>query len=769
MKFKPLKVLPLLLGGAVIGFLVLLQDFTRQLPQFEFFERLEWISYDWRMRRANHSPAPASDRLGFVFIGNDAISIFSEGKLGTNYQFGLYWPRHIYGRVVRELRAQGAKAVGLDILFGERRMDQDHLKAPTPNGPISSDAFFQLQLQQASNVVLGATADVIPHPVFRSAASGLGDISSDLDADGVLRRVKAFQDYRMWHLEIQHAARLNHWNLSLAQVGSNCIMFPKPDGTQAKLGITTDGFFDPSELTQTKPPGGLVRLRKAFDTVRVWHLGIVLAARELNLDLDRARVQLDRYRIILPGRNGFQRLLPVDEQGRFLIDWSLRMDDPRLAKEAFETLVADDILRELGTNITSRFQDKLVIVGSTATGNDLSDQGATPMAKHTFLTGNHWNVANSILTGRFISQSSPLTASLLVAGLGLAGAVLTLRLRTLWASAGVLLLAAAFGAIAMWAFVHQRYWMPVVLPLGSLLSTHFALLSFQAFFEQRERRRIKNVFSRIVSPNVVNELLRAEKLALVGARRELTVFFADVRGFTELTEASHAQAEAYVAEHQLSPAEAEACFDAQSQEVLQTVNLYLGTIAGIIKRHEGTLDKYIGDCVMAFWGAPTPNEHHALVCVRAAIEVQRAIEALNRHRAAENRLRAEENVQRAARGEPSLPPLILLTLGTGINTGVVTVGLMGSVDHIFNYTAFGRDVNLAARLEALSGRGRIYIGEATYRALLRDDPALAETCMELPPVTNLKGIRTPGKVYEVPWRLEKVQELPAPLPLAANG
>jgi adenylate cyclase len=96
--------------------------------------------------------------------------------------------------------------------------------------------------------------------------------------------------------------------------------------------------------------------------------------------------------------------------------------------------------------------------------------------------------------------------------------------------------------------------------------------------------------------------------------------------------------------------------------------------------------------------------------------------------------------------------LPLLSLGTGINTGAVTVGLMGSNDHILNYTVFGRDVNLASRLEGVSGRGRIIIGAGTYEALRRDDPALAATCIEQEPTTP-KGFQKPVRNFEVPWQV----------------
>jgi class 3 adenylate cyclase len=750
-KWKPPRLLPVLISGAIIGLVCLLEVLSNLFPDSGFFRRLEWMSYDWRVRAAAHWNPPVTDKLGFVFIDDDAIAIFSEAKLGTNFQFGLYWPRHIYGRVIRELKAQGATAVGLDVLFGERRWD--HGPIQTSNGLIPSDVFFQQQLKQAGNAVLGATKDVVPDVLFRSSAYAIGDISVDRDSDGVLRRVKAVQDYRIWDREIKLEAQLNDWDLARAQVRSNEVIVPRKNRARAPavIAINDDLYYDPSELSTNKSSSGFVRLRKAFEDTRGWHMGIVLAARELNLDLAKAIIEPDKNRIILSGSNGLRRVLPVDHKGRFLIDWTLRQKDERLTTEAFESLVSKDILRATGTNIQPRFRDKLVIVGSTATGNELSDLGATPLEKDTFLTSNHWNVMNSVLTGRFIRESSVPVSFLLIVSLGFVAAFLTWKLRAVVASASILILGGFYVLSCLFLFMRYRYWMPLVMPIGSLLLTHFVLISYQAFFEQSERRRIRNVFSKIVSPNVVNELLKAERLSLVGARREVSVLFADVRGFTEMTDLSHAKAEEHVRQHKLARKEAEAYLDAQSQEVLQTVNRYLGLIADIVKKHEGTLDKYIGDCVMAFWGAPTPNEQHALACVRAAIESQRAIYTLNQDRAVENKQREQENLKRVERGETALPMLNLLSLGTGINTGVVTVGLMGSDAHIVNYTVFGREVNLAARLETVSGRGRIIIGEATHQAILRDDAALAATCIQLPPVT-VKGIRTAVNIFEVPWK-----------------
>ena len=177
------------------------------------------------------------------------------------------------------------------------------------------------------------------------------------------------------------------------------------------------------------------------------------------------------------------------------------------------------------------------------------------------------------------------------------------------------------------------------------------------------------------------------------------MFFADVRGFTEFTDQSQAKVLEFIREHNLSGAEAEAAINEEARETLATVNLYLGAVADAIKRHNGTLDKYIGDCVMAFWNAPMPNAKHAAACVRAAIDAQRAIYELNLKRAGENQKRELENMMRRG-GAARNPSCRFCMLGTGINTGMVTVGLMGSDEHLLNYTVFGREVNLASRLEA---------------------------------------------------------------------
>jgi len=639
------------------------------------------------------------------------------------------------------------------------------------NSVLEADDFFALQMRLAHNVILPVPPDLTPPSLFLTNAAALADISALKDyPEGVLRRARAFRVWRQWHWAFRQVAADPDYGVDLdkARVEPGQIVLPRAGADAIRVPLDRDGNFDLADFGGDKLPPGVPRQAKPFTEQRLWHMGIVLAAQALGLDLDKADVDLTEGRITLRGAGGVERVIPVDGEGRFYIDWCLPPNSPALTQEAIQGLLLEDRQRLLGqTNgLPDRWKGKLVVVGSSATGNDLTDRGATPLGDDTLLVSEHWNVANSVITGRFIRRA-PLGAELgFIALLGIAAALLTWKPPVLAASGWVALLAVAWVGLGFALYVQSRYWLPLVFPLAGALLTHSGLVTWRVVFEQAERRRLKSIFAKVVSPKIMNELLTAESLSLGGTRREITVFFADVRGFTELTDASQEQVAQYVRQNHLSGPAAEACFDEQARETLDTVNRYLGVVADTVIRQEGTLDKYIGDCVMAFWGAPTPNPQHALAAVRAAIEAQRAVYELNRQRSTENKKRELENLARISAGLPPKPMLPILLLGSGVNTGMVTVGLMGSATETQNYTVFGREVNLASRLESASGRGRVFIGQGTYEALLRDEPGLAATCIELPP-RDLKGFRSAIRAYEVPWRPPGAPPLEEEFPAAA--
>lgn len=755
-KLKPVKLAPALIAvGVIVIFCVL------RILHLDLFERMERITYDWRVRQAMRFPAPCATNLAFVYIDDASIAYVqtnhvANGDPAIGFRYGLQWPRTVYAWMVNELSAEGAKAVGLDVIFGERR--PDHPPVQMADGTLmESDDFFGLEMRRASNVVIAATKDVFPPPVFATNAAALGDINTEKDPDGVLRRAQAFHTYRKWNFVFEKIADnpalgvdLNKFRLEPGH-----LVLLRPTLGDIDIPLDAQGNFDLTTLLKKLPPG-VAPKAKPFTVERIWHMGIVLAARELGLDLDKADVDLAAGRITLRGPNGLERIIPVDKSGYFYVDWRLEPNDPHLTQAPIEDLLLQAHQRLIGqTNgLTDRFAGKLVVVGSIATGNDLRDEGATPLQPATFLVSKHWNVANSVITGRFIRRSSLPVDLLILIVTGIATGLLIWYLPIRLGTGLVLLFAAFYVALSTFLYIHFRYWVPMALPfIGTFAVMLVSLTVWRAVFEQAEQRRVKSVFSRMVSPSVMHEVLQAKTLALGGARRQVTVLFADVRGFTEFTDKSQEKAAAYITENKLSEEQSEVYYDEQARETLNTVNTYLALVADQVKKHDGTLDKYIGDCVMAFWGAPTVMDKQALCCVRAAIDAQRAVFELNKTRVQENEKRELENMARASAGLAPKPMLPILLLGTGINTGQATAGLMGSEQHQFNYTVFGREVNLASRLESLSGRGRILISETTYGCLQRDDKELAATCTALPDLQKLKGFGAAVKVYEVPWRL----------------
>jgi len=752
---------------------------------FELFNRLEQQTYDWRVGAAQHFPHSAATNLGFVFISDESIRALSRGLLGQRY--GLLWPRHVYGRLVRELSAQGARVVAFDVLLPERRYDHAPVLVSKTRSPevleflttlhpeespttiqqqdgsyilVDSDDFLAWQLKRAGMAVLAAEHNLLPHPLFADNAVAVGDISADRDADGVLRRAKAFRDYRQWHPVFQQAESEYGFDLSQARIEPGKIILSRSNGEEVKIEVDSDNYFELADFVGENIPPGVARRAKAFVTERVWHMGVVMAALELSLDLANATVDLEQRRILFHGPNGLERILPVDQGGYFYINWELTTADRRLRQESIESLLTQDLarLQEKEEGLTNRWRNKLVVVGSSATGNNLTDRGATPLEKDTLLVSKHWNVANSLITGRFVRRTSLVIDCALIAMLGIVTALLTWQLRVFWAAGSVLLLALLYCGAALILFVQTRHWIPLVLPVvAAMLIQHGFLVSYRVVLEQQERRRLRSVFDKMLSPHVAKEVLKMDSLVLGGSRREITVCFADVRGFTELTDATHDEAARIVAERRLSGHAANAVFDERARDMLDTVNRYLSLVAEVVTQHDGTLDKYIGDCVMAYWGAPTPNPHHALHCVRAAINAQRAIHELNRQRTEENRRRQLESAKRIEEGLSPLPQLPVLALGAGINSGIAVAGLMGSEEHERSYTVFGREVNLASRLEAVAGRSRILVGENTFRELLRDDPALAAICVEQEPA-NLKGLHKPVRNFEVPWQTQTASD-----------
>lgn len=257
------------------------------------------------------------------------------------------------------------------------------------------------------------------------------------------------------------------------------------------------------------------------------------------------------------------------------------------------------------------------------------------------------------------------------------------------------------GLLLLWRY---DYWLDIAPMYSLMFAQHTAAVSYQRLIERKKRRQVEGMFGRYVSHQVRDFLVQHPEAANPSGRKErLTIFFSDVRGFTSMSE-------------KMEP-----------QEVQQLLSEYFTAMTGILFRHGGTLDKFMGDAIMAFFGNPEPQPDHAKRAVLMALEMQEAIAAMNRKWAAEGRR--------------------TIGVGMGINTGDVTVGNLGSKDFL-DYTVIGDAVNLACRLEQNAKAGEIIITQATYDEV--------KDVVEVEPMEpiRVKGKSEPIPVFRVLRRLQ---------------
>lgn len=381
--------------------------------------------------------------------------------------------------------------------------------------------------------------------------------------------------------------------------------------------------------------------------------------------------------------------------GTTTLDWYGRFDG-----EQMPILSIADIIDEKVD--AAQIRDRIIFVAATAIGTH--DQRVTPLERAVPGVYIHATLAQNILDGRHLARPPHAIAIeialFLLIGL-ITGLVMT-RFHVIGQVVCAVVLAVAWIAADQLVFFGQGVVVYAVLPVLQIFVTMLAVAMWSFFVEQRERRKTKQAFGRYLSPRVMEQVLADPEqfLKLGGRRYEATVLFSDIRGFTTISEA-------------LTP-----------EELGTLLNEYMTPMTDIVFEYEGTLDKYIGDAVMAFWGAPVEQSNHALLACRAALKMLRVVEELNERFA-----------------DDGLPHI---AIGIGLSSGPMTIGNMGSADH-FAYTALGDRVNLGARLE---GQTKEYgvemlISEATQE-LVKDEML----CRELGSL-RVKGKYEPVRIFEL--------------------
>lgn len=418
------------------------------------------------------------------------------------------------------------------------------------------------------------------------------------------------------------------------------------------------------------------------------NFGIQLVKEFFNIDNEKIEIELDDDNDIRLG----DIIVPIDERGRFLINYY----GPEFS---FQYFSYSDVLQNLLPSGT--FKDKIVIIGGAATG--IGDLWATPFSQSLPGVEKHATVISNILKKDFLYRNKNIwfIDIIFILFFGLALGYFLPKLSPI---KGAVLSISMFVMVLIvnyFLFAFLNIWVNLIYPAINVLLVSGGVLTFKFFSEERQKRSIKAAFKQYLNPVLVEELAEcSDNLQLGGEMKELTVLFSDIRNFTGISEG-------------LSP-----------ERLVTIINTYLSAMTKIILDNNGLVDKFIGDAIMAVYGAPLPFEKHPYIACASAFEMIYKLNEL-----------------RPIWKEMGFPDI---NIGIGINTGPMVIGNMGSEER-FDYTVLGDSVNLASRLEGLNKTygTNIIISEFTYEQVKEDIIA-----RELD-LVRVKGKEKPVKIYEL--------------------
>jgi len=580
-------------------------------------DQVELRTYDMRLRAL--PPAPPRH----VTIAD--IDEASLARLGR-----WPWSRATLARLAERLDQAGARVIAFDVFFPER-------ESPAADGQ------FARAIGATRKVVLGTVFLLDRRETRHFGEGGLeaaqraiaSQAITDVRISGEAPDVRALRE--------PHGVLVNIPELQAAAAYSG------------HINVTTDDDGVVRRAPLVLRYGG--RYFPAFD---------IQVARAYLPGHD-VSVELAAYGFASVNVGG--RYVPLDEDGRVLVRY-------RGPVHTFPAVSVADILD--GRADTGLLRDRIVLVGSTATA--MEDLRVTPYGTAFPGVEVRASIVENLLEGVILHRPEWMTvvdvAALLVLGVLLAWVVPRIGvLGGAVLSAGVL---AAYLAAALYLFQSAGLWLNIVYPSLLVMLVFVSATLVQYFFRVSEQRYLKRAFAHYVPPAVVEDLVAdAGKLRLGGEKRELTVLFSDIRGFTTLSEGM------------------------EPEDLVKLMNEYFTTMTREVFRQRGSLDKYIGDALMAIFGAPVAEPEHPKLACRAALGMVSALRTLQE--------------QWRKEGRPSVE------IGIGINTGPMVVGNMGSASR-FNYTVVGDAVNLASRIETLNKTygTNILVSESTYERV-RDE------------------------------------------------
>ena len=633
-------------------------------------ETVELKTYDWRMVRTARADLA---RPEIVIVEIDETSLRNLEPNAGRWP----WPRAVHSLVIDYLARAKPALIVYDINFAEADTRVGFKMGESMMSGEESDRMFIDSVKNAGNVILAADA------TFTGQVADPPQIPGDyrFDADGIIERSVIFPPFTA----LADAA---------AGLGHNLFLFDR-DGPMRHIApfVRTQGRALPS-------------------------LGMAAALRVAGIQ--PADVKLEGGFLRLG-----DRLMPLaantvlTSEGPLSYLWALiNFRGPAYPRGVtyrtysfFDLLYANEqILAGVNPDLDPEaFRDKLVFIGTSASG--LADTFETPFSLGRMPGAQiHAATADDVLSNRFMHPIDTRARIATVIGASLLIGVIAVVMPAWWALLATMAAAAVFGVVAIRLFA-EGSWINVTQPFMASSVALFSGVAYQYFVEGREKRKMKKLFGRYVSKDVYEQLVANPGLArLGGQRREMSVLFSDIRGFTTVSEGG------------------------QPEEIVGMLNEYFTKMVEIVFRHKGTVDKFVGDMVMALFGAPLDDPDHADHAVETALEMIEALRKLNEQWAVEGRLSG-------------------LDIGIGINSGPMIAGNIGS-DQIMSYTVIGDSVNLGSRLESLNKQygTRIIISEAT-RAQLKGPYQLRS----LGDVV-VKGKTQPVAIFEVVGRVPAAEE-----------
>ncbi|MBR1151377.1 CHASE2 domain-containing protein [Bradyrhizobium sp. JYMT SZCCT0428] len=587
------------------------------------------------------------------------------------------WPRTRLADLVTELTNLGAVVIAFDVVFSE----PDRL-----NPEFVADTYRNLDEETRSRLRSLPSNDQVFADAIRASRVVLGE-SGLPEEMGVLDKTLPVTGLAMLGEEPQRfmfefpGLLRNTKVLEHAAAGRGLFTIkPERDGIVRRVPMIMQA------QGQTMPSLSFEMLRVATGS------GTIL-------------IKAEKAGIKSLGIKGFQ--LPTDGNGQLWVHYARH--------DASLYVPAINVLEK--TVAPEKIAGKLVLIGTSAVG--LNDIKTTPVSRAMPGVEIHAQVLESALTGEVISQ--PIFGISIEFATAVLFGLLVIAFAPLFGPVTLVALGAAFATALIgtsWYFYSQhRLLIDFTYPLISTTSIYLTLIFSSFVREQKQRKQIRNAFSQYMSPALVAQLAQSpEKLVLGGEEREMTIMFSDMRGFTSISET----------------------YKRDPQGLTALMNRFLTPLTNAILHRKGTIDKYMGDAIMAFWNAPLDDKDHQLNACEAALDMLERVDELNQERMEE----AEEE------GRPFIP----LNVGVGLNTGTCVVGNMGS-DMRFDYSVFGDSVNLASRLEGQSKEYGfpIIVGSKTALAV-KDKFAILELDFIM-----VKGKKEPEVIYAIAGREDTAQ------------